>query len=221
MTSLINLIITLGLFSTPIALGNGPSVGLDEKLNKVQPPQQQVEEEEPTYIPPNTVFEVAKVPDRTTVLKLQQKLEGMGIYKGPLDGKWTTRTQRALRKYQMREGITATGKLSEETLAALNMKVQDEENQIQAQQDSGSDSQNLTDTSSQTENFDAYNKELVKKVQSKLSQLGWELKEDGILGQRTQGVLKEFQEKSALKVTGSINSETLKALNIEEQEFAE
>ena len=36
-----------------------------------------------------------------------------------------------------------------------------------------------------------------------------------------RNALKEFQEKSALKVTGSINSETLKALNIEEQEFAE
>lgn len=218
MTMLIKLIIVLGLLSASTAWGNGPSVGLDEKINKIGP-QRQVEDG--PYIAPDTIYEIAKVPDKTTVLQIQQKLEGMGIYKGPLDGKWTKRTQRALRKFQMREGIAATGKLSDETLASLNMKVQNERNKIQAQQDSDSDSQNLTDTSSRSENLDAYNKELVKEVQSKLSQLGWELDQDGVLGLKTQGVLKEFQEKSALKVTGNINSETLKALNIEEEKFAE
>ncbi|MCO4756084.1 MAG: peptidoglycan-binding protein [Bacteriovoracaceae bacterium] len=217
MKLLTKLITLLCLFGASLSFANGPSIGMDEELNPM--PQMQQE---------TTKYDVAIIPDKTTVLEIQKKLSDKGFYKGPTDGKWTMRTRRALRKYQLQEGLAAHGKLNQKTLTSLNMNRNKEikPDVLQAQEDMESKTQNLTDTSEQSmedspKSIQAYNRELVKKVQSELSKRGWELEEDGILGSRTQGALKQFQEKSALKRTGEVNSETLKALNIDAEKFAE
>ena len=55
----------------------------------------------------------------------------------------------------------------------------------------------------------------VKKVQQALSDLGYEFKKygvDGIIGEETEGIIKQFQEMNGLEVTGIVDEATLKAL---------
>src|SRR5215472_18652823 len=43
------------------------------------------------------------------------------MYKGQVDGVWGPQTKSAVRQYQQRHNLTATGQLDSQTLAALNV----------------------------------------------------------------------------------------------------
>ncbi len=66
---------------------------------------------------------VADTHDATVVREVQQALGEKGFNPGPIDGKWGPRTQAALTKFQNSEGITASRKLDDQTLAALGVDV--------------------------------------------------------------------------------------------------
>lgn len=52
---------------------------------------------------------------------VQQALKDRGFAIGPVDGEMSPNTQEALRDFQRRNGLAATGELNQETLAALNI----------------------------------------------------------------------------------------------------
>src|SRR3954466_3103732 len=57
----------------------------------------------------------------------------------------------------------------------------------------------------------------IKQVQEKLSQQGQDPgKVDGILGQKTQAALKEFQQQNGLQPSGEADQQTLAALQVDE-----
>lgn len=58
----------------------------------------------------------------STVREAQQALQEKGIDVGPVDGIWGPKTASAVREFQQRQGMTETGRLDRETLAALDVE---------------------------------------------------------------------------------------------------
>lgn len=59
-----------------------------------------------------------------TIRQVQKKLNDEGFSAGPVDGKWGPKTQAAVKKFQEKKGIDASGQLDEKTLAELNVEAQ-------------------------------------------------------------------------------------------------
>jgi peptidoglycan hydrolase-like protein with peptidoglycan-binding domain len=55
------------------------------------------------------------------IQKVQGRLQQEGVYRGNTDGVWGPATESAVRSYQQRHNLNATGKLDSDTLAALNL----------------------------------------------------------------------------------------------------
>ncbi len=87
----------------------------------------------------------ASTRDESLVREVQQALNEKGFNPGPIDGKWGPRTQAALTKFQNSQGITASNKLDDRTLAALGV---DASNIQTSQSGSASSSRNSGTSSS-------------------------------------------------------------------------
>jgi peptidoglycan hydrolase-like protein with peptidoglycan-binding domain len=59
--------------------------------------------------------------DSEKVKQLQSALAQAGYDPGPIDGKLGSRTREALKKAQKDKGLSATGQIDQETMAALGM----------------------------------------------------------------------------------------------------
>lgn len=59
--------------------------------------------------------------NQQVVSQLQQALNSQGYKAGPADGKWGSKTEQALRKFQQAQGMEATGQPDQQTLAALGL----------------------------------------------------------------------------------------------------
>jgi peptidoglycan hydrolase-like protein with peptidoglycan-binding domain len=55
------------------------------------------------------------------IQKVQGRLQQEDVYRGNTDGVWGSATESAVRSYQQRHNLNATGKLDWDTLAALNL----------------------------------------------------------------------------------------------------
>ena len=72
-----------------------------------------------TAIATAAISSVATVEDR--LRDVQTELKTQGFFYGEADGKDTPETSAAIRRYQIRNGLQVTGKLNDETLAALGL----------------------------------------------------------------------------------------------------
>ena len=59
----------------------------------------------------------------STIFLVQKKLKTLGLYHGPLDGLIGSQTNAAIRRYQIKHGLTITGELNKETLHSLKIKI--------------------------------------------------------------------------------------------------
>jgi len=59
--------------------------------------------------------------DTEHVKAVQQALKDQGLDPGPIDGKMGAKTKSALREYQQKQGLKATGRLDSETSAKLGV----------------------------------------------------------------------------------------------------
>jgi peptidoglycan hydrolase-like protein with peptidoglycan-binding domain len=60
--------------------------------------------------------------DPQTIKEAQQALSQQGYDPGPADGKMGQKTKSALKKFQQSQGMQASGKLDQQTLAALGIQ---------------------------------------------------------------------------------------------------
>lgn len=58
---------------------------------------------------------------QNTTRQVQQELQQDGMYKGQVDGVWGPQTKSAVRQYQQKNNLSATGQLDSQTLASLNV----------------------------------------------------------------------------------------------------
>ena len=54
------------------------------------------------------------------IIELQKRLTALGLYNGPISGKYFDQTANAVKKYQKQKGISQTGTVGSLTMNALN-----------------------------------------------------------------------------------------------------
>lgn len=70
---------------------------------------------------PNSVCPYASSVSKTTIKRVQKKLNRCGYACGTADGVMGTKTRRALKSYQRDNGLTADGVIGQQTLEALGL----------------------------------------------------------------------------------------------------
>jgi peptidoglycan hydrolase-like protein with peptidoglycan-binding domain/sporulation protein YlmC with PRC-barrel domain len=135
----------------------------------------------------------ASMPAPTSdVAAAQQRLKDRGYYGGPVDGVIGPNTEAALRAYQRDQRLAVTGKLDSQTLRALT-----------------------TDTSTAATRAvpSAASAMDIRSAQRELKGRGYYSGPvDGVLGARTDGALRAYQRDHGLKVTGRLDSPTVRSL---------
>ena len=143
----------------------------------------------------------------------QQALKDKGTYKGPVDGTMNAETKKALRDFQQKNNLEATGKLNHETMTALGVTPHPST--------TGKDTAKTGTPGATTHKKEkgagkptsGVMKGKVRDVQAALKKEGFDPGPvDGIMGHRTMTALRDFQSHNGLEVTGTINTETEKAL---------
>ena len=134
------------------------------------------------------------------VSALQQKLKALGYLTGSADGSYGAGTVKAVEAFQKDNGLEATGRVDEDTMAALNAKDIPARTSF-TRGDIGDD---------------------VKALQEKLKTLGFlEGEADGNFGSKTEQAIRRFQQAHSLTVTGKADAETVKQILGTEPEAAE
>jgi peptidoglycan hydrolase-like protein with peptidoglycan-binding domain len=67
--------------------------------------------------------EQGKIITKENLKLVQQRLQAEGVYAGPLDGELNAQTEAALRQYQQKQGISASGAPDEQTLKELQIEL--------------------------------------------------------------------------------------------------
>ena len=125
------------------------------------------------------------------VSALQQKLKELGYLTGAFSFCWSALTLKAVEAFQKDNGLEATGRVDEDTMAALNAKEIPARTSF-ARGDIGDD---------------------VKALQERLKALGYlEGEADGNFGSKTEQAIRKFQQAKSIKVTGKADAETVKQI---------
>jgi peptidoglycan hydrolase-like protein with peptidoglycan-binding domain len=64
----------------------------------------------------------SNITSQAAIRPAQRRLRDEGFYSGPVDGKIGPQTQRAIRQYQAKHGLTVTGELDESTQKAMGLR---------------------------------------------------------------------------------------------------
>ena len=138
------------------------------------------------------LYEMLKKGDQGTSVKtLQEKLKALGYLTGAADGRYGAGTVKAVEAFQKDNGLEATGRVDEDTMAALNAKEIPARTSF-ARGDIGDD---------------------VKALQERLKALGYlEGEADGNFGSKTEQAIRKFQQAKSIKVTGKADEETVKQI---------
>ena len=153
-----------------------------------------------------------------SVRTVQRKLKELGYYNGSIDGDFGSETEKAVKAFQKANGLTADGKVGEQTLKKLNDK-----NAKTAKQANATATPKVTSApkSTATANLtkDYYltlgvTGNRVETLQRRLIELGWLTgKVTGEYDEATQAAVIAFQEKTKnLWADGIAGPETLRAL---------
>src|SRR5215475_6583269 len=143
----------------------------------------------------------------------QQALKDKGTYTGPVDGTMNAETKKALRGFQQKNNLEATGTLNHETMTALGVTPHPAT--------TGKDTSKTGTPGATTPKKEkgagkptsGVMKGKVREAQAALKKEGFDPGPvDGIIGPRTMTALRHFQSHNGLEVTGTINTETEKAL---------
>ena len=79
----------------------------------------------PDGTPPAGTPQAASDPYAEMNKRVQEKLQAIGLYDGPVNGEFGFNTQAALAQFQLSVPLPASGMLDDQTLAALGVKLDD------------------------------------------------------------------------------------------------
>lgn len=137
-----------------------------------------------------------------TVQSVQRQLSQRGYQAGPADGIMGENTQAALLNFQRDQGLSQTGQIDQQTLAALDTGPSMSAQQYRPQQQSVAS---------------VKPSESVRSAQQELNRRGYEAgPEDGISGPRTRQAVTAFQRDENLRADGRIGNQTMAALGMDE-----
>ncbi len=138
------------------------------------------------------------------VVTIQLKLKELGFFNDTAIGFYGTRTQDAVKRFQVKNGFIATGTVDAKLFERLvSIK---------------GTSSSVANTVSDTINFKKLTRDEIKYCQDVLQRLGYYSgKLDGIYGTMTSAAIKKFQASFGIKVSGNIDETTFNKV-IEEAE---
>lgn len=155
--------------------------------------------------PNNSVSSLAYGDSGAAVRSLQQRLKELGYYTDTVDGKFGRSTEDAVKAFQKRNGLTADGKVGEQTLTKLNSvsAVKAANAATATPKATQATSLQLGDTG-----------DAVSALQRRLKALGYFTGTvDGIYGSETRTAVRAFQRNNGLNTNGRATAETLAKLN--------
>jgi murein L,D-transpeptidase YcbB/YkuD len=141
-------------------------------------------------------------------------------------GKLDDTTREAIKKYQSANGLKDTGTLNRATLEKMKIELTDKQKEIPVSPNSfekGKDDKMSKDSKDKSEKMSdddkdkkprrvifRANKEQIMKVQKMLK-----VEETGKLDDTTRDAIKKYQDANGVKVTGTLNKETLVKMGVE------
>lgn len=146
------------------------------------------------------------------IKQAQTILKDRSFYGGEQTGKLDDGTRDGLNKYQLAEDLKITGTLNKETLEKMSISLTDSQKGIPKPPKAGSASDPAKD---KPPVFRA-NKGQIKEAQTLLKEKGFYRGDaSGKLDEDTRQGLKKYQATIGIKVTGTLNRETLEKMSIQ------
>jgi peptidoglycan hydrolase-like protein with peptidoglycan-binding domain len=150
---------------------------------------------------------------RATKDQIQQAqaiLKEQSLFVGEQTGKIDDTTRKGVQKYQLAKDLKITGTLNKETLEKMGIALTDSQNGIPKPP--------KPETASDKKKPPIFRatKDQVKEAQTFLKQKGFYNGEaDGELGEQTRQGIRKYQATNDIKVTGTLNRETLEHMSIQ------
>lgn len=174
----------------------------------------------PTATPAPTAETKTKKPTfratKAQITEAQKLLKEKGLYSGEANGKMEDDFRTAVKTFQKDNGLKQTGTLNRSTLEKLNITLTDSQKAIPASPDqtASNDSSDSSKTKPRKAVFRA-TKEQIMEAQKKLKDGSMYAGEQtGKLDDATREGIKKFQAANGVKVTGTLNKETLEKMGI-------
>ena len=146
------------------------------------------------------------------IMQAQKMLKDGGMLSGGEDGKLDDPTRAALKKYQAANGLKETGTLNQVTLEKMKIELTDRQKGIETPK-----TEKMTSTEEKPKRGPVFraNKEQITEVQNKLKISGMYAGEaTGTLDDPTREAIKKWQAANSVKVTGTLNKETLEKMGV-------
>ena len=129
------------------------------------------------------------------VKKIQEILEGAGFNPGPIDGKMGGQTRKAIREFQERKGLIASGRIDSETWVELMKQNEPTSLDLKTEEDPNSSLDRM------------------RQIQMALKKAGFYTGEiDGKMGHQTRIAIESFQKTKGLKPDGIVGPKTWEEL---------
>lgn len=132
-------------------------------------------------------------------------------------GKMDDAFREEIKKYQSANGLKATGTLNRATLEKMNIELTDKQKEIPASPNSYSSAEGDKPETEKKKRGPVFraNKEQISEVQNKLKAgKMYDGEETGKLDDATREGIKKWQEANKVKVTGTLNKETLEKMGV-------
>ncbi|NJM69195.1 MAG: peptidoglycan-binding protein [Scytonema sp. RU_4_4] len=147
------------------------------------------------------------------VTRLQQDLQRLGYFNGPITGNFGPETQRAVIRFQESRGIRADGIVGARTEEAIRVVLRRNNSSVGVDADRLPNALNLGDSGTQ-----------VRDLQQDLQQLGYfRLNPTGYFGPTTQDAVARFQQDYGIAPNGVADSQTLRTMTtaLERQNYGQ
>lgn len=146
----------------------------------------------------------------------EQITQAQKMLKSEETGKMNDGFRTALRKYQSENGLPPSGTLNRATLEKMNIALTDKQKEIPVSANSVANSSEKSPSGTKRGPVFRANKVQVMAAQKMLKEKGmYTGEETGKLDDPTREGLRKFQTASGVKVTGTLNRETLEKMGIE------
>lgn len=144
-----------------------------------------------------------------------QIMQAQKMLKVAESGKMDAETKTAVKTFQGENGLSKSGSLNRATLEKMNIALTDAQKEIPIPESSyASAKSDSTETKKRGPVFRA-NKEQIMETQAKLKTGGMYMGEQtGKLDDATRDGIKKWQEANGVKVTGTLNKETLEKMGV-------
>jgi peptidoglycan hydrolase-like protein with peptidoglycan-binding domain len=174
----------------------------------------------PTTNTSKTTTETSETKKKPPIFRAtkDQIMQAQKMLKASETGKMDDDFRAALKKYQSENGLKATGTLNRATLEKMNIALTDKQKEIPASPNSyATNDKDKTDSKETKKRAPVFraNKDQIMQAQKMLKEKKmYTGEETGKLDDATREGLKKYQSANGVKVTGTLNKETLEKMGI-------